>query len=303
MQHIGLIAPNIASYNIGDQIVYKYCRRHLLRMFPNAFLIDIPAFVKPDERIAEIVDKCDYIFFCGTGPLRNELSFHWPIKGKVFKNKVVLMGCGWNLLEDGPITTRTKDILLDNLSNDYYHSVRDDFTMRKLHSIGLRAANTACPTMWDLQLKYEFQTHDDCLFTVNAARANYLNDRKWANAIERAYDNVYFFPQSPYDRDYLLGLPFKRIPKVLNADIDTLTVMFAAGGFDYVGARLHCGIHALNHGINTVIIGVDHRASMIAESTGLPVADYNTPHYDNAGTLTLTLPQENINGWREQFQV
>ena len=40
---------------------------------------------------------------------------------------------------------------------------------------------------------------------------------------------------------------------------------------DYVGSRLHGGIHALNHGKRTIIISVDNRASDMREDLNLPV--------------------------------
>ena len=43
------------------------------------------------------------------------------------------------------------------------------------------------------------------------------------------------------------------------------------GNIDYVGTRLHAGIHALNHGIRSIIVEVDNRSAEIAKDTNLPV--------------------------------
>ena len=77
---------------------------------------------------------------------------------------------------------------------------------------------------------------------------------------------------------------------------------------DYVGTRLHGGIHALNHGVRTILVSVDNRAAELGRDIHLPVLDRSRI----AGELErriredfetrIRIPQEDIDRFRNQFR-
>ena len=77
---------------------------------------------------------------------------------------------------------------------------------------------------------------------------------------------------------------------------------------DFIGARLHGGIRALQHGRRALVIPVDNRATEIGKSTALPVISRQDPAaierwIDNPGPTRIVMPWGAIARWREQFGV
>lgn len=76
---------------------------------------------------------------------------------------------------------------------------------------------------------------------------------------------------------------------------------------DYVGTRLHGGIRALQHGIRSVIIGIDDRSLEIQKDINLPVLARKDIQELGAMLLSefstkLILPLQDIQKWKDQFQ-
>lgn len=305
MKHIALITPEISSLNLGDTILFDHIYDEMSKLFPDYFLIKIPAYNLFDERSEYIMNKCEFAIFCGTGMLRNELAFHWSIKKGDFKNNVVLLGCGWNRYEDSPINKSTAKLYESVLSKEYVHSVRDDYTADKLEQLsGIDSINTSCPTMWNINTdKIKKRKSKNALFTVNAVRSNYYGDRSILKMLNRNYDNVYFFPQSPYDYDYAKGLDCEL--NYLSGNTNSLYKFVNTVNFDYIGSRLHCGIHCLANDKRSIIVAVDNRAAEISKNTGLPVMEYDAEQIEeeiyNPTEIEITLPTKAIKEWKEQF--
>ena len=76
---------------------------------------------------------------------------------------------------------------------------------------------------------------------------------------------------------------------------------------DYIGTRLHGGIHALNNERRSLIIAVDNRAKEISKDTKLPVIGReevreNLESMINGKWQTeIVLPSDNIERWKAQF--
>lgn len=120
------------------------------------------------------------------------------------------------------------------------------------------------------------------------------------------YENVYFWPQSILDRDYLdfilpninvqlVGPNIFQYQEILSTDID------------YVGNRLHGGIFALQHGRRTIIVSIDHRAENMSKSFNLPILKRedicNLPFLINStwDTSISGLDFTLIEAWKSQF--
>lgn len=311
MQHIALITPSISSLNLGDSILFNHIQRIVTDMFPNAFLITIPAYNRFDERSKYIMDKCDFAFFCGTGPLRNDLAWHWVFDHDDYAKKVILLGVGWNCYETGMMKNKTRELLYSALSNEYTHSIRDNYAKGKLEMEfpSLDFTNTACPTMWNLPNNKIFPDVKprSVLFTVNAMRGNKEKDKPILDMLAKNYEAIFFYAQSPLDADYLFQINEKE-HKVLAipSSIEGLYRFFSRIQADYVGHRLHGGLNALYHGSKTFIIEIDNRATEMRNDFNIPSFEQDASVIEEAINsryeLNMNMPTQQIEEWKEQFR-
>lgn len=311
MKHIALIKPSISSFNLGDKIVSMYVDKIMKSMFPDAFFIDIPAYNQTDKRIEEIVQKCDHLFFCGTGILNNFLSngIHWRCSPGDFSHKVILFGVGWNKYEDFSPTPETTELLVSNLSTSAIHSIRDDYSKSQFDKFGaFKSLNTSCPTIWELPVKYEFSC-DNAIMTVNSSRGSPEYDRDLVLMTASNFKRMYWYPQSPNDFEYAEEIGLKEKAIMLSPTLNSLSDFYSQQNCTYVGSRLHGGIFAMHYGHRAYIVSIDNRAAEIKHDTQIPIYSYseidllekdlNSPEYP---TQALNLEISNsISKWKEQF--
>ena len=108
----------------------------------------------------------------------------------------------------------------------------------------------------------------DCVLT---SLNTYFPNKKLSGALlktlRQQYRKVYFWIQNP--ADYAYAHQLDRDVIFLNPTLAALDDFLASQpGLDYVGNRLHAGIRALQHGIRTLIVEVDNRASMMGADFG-----------------------------------
>ena len=77
--------------------------------------------------------------------------------------------------------------------------------------------------------------------------------------------------------------------------------------FDYIGTRLHGGVHCLLQGRRSLILEVDNRAREIAQDTGLPTVkreDLGAIHrwMQESSRLNIRMNRAAIEKWRNQFR-
>lgn len=324
MKIIGLIDPSIGSFNLGDEIVSHYCKNIIHKMFPNHFFISIPAYMECDERMKEIIEKSEHIFFLGTAPINHEITFRWPLIVNQYNNKVVLMGVGYNNWASGGMGFVTRNIYFSNLSKKYKHSIRDGYSKILMENqIGISAINTCCPTLWN-NIEYKPFDSGKCasvLFTVNSSRGDKSIDKKIITTINKIYDKIFFYAQTPNDFEYFrnccieiyqdskISINFTTIKSNFKDLTNFITSMH--NKCDYFGARLHGGIHARNLGMRSFIIGVDNRAIQIHNDTRLPVYTYSEINTNIDLVISaiyanynwdLYIPEKEINKWKDQFK-
>ena len=84
--------------------------------------------------------------------------------------------------------------------------------------------------------------------------------------------------------------------------------MLRKGCVDYVGTRLHAGIHALNHKIRCIILAVDNRATEMGRDVNLPVIQRDEisekleKKIQSDFATQIRINQENIDRFQAQFR-
>jgi hypothetical protein len=145
----------------------------------------------------------------------------------------------------------------------------------------------------------------DAVFAVTYYRPAPEADRRLLEMLKRHYERIFFWPQQADDVPYAqeIGLdgmiPIDPAVQAFNHVLDTEDV-------DFVGARLHGGIRALQRGRRTLIIPVDNRAIEMGRTTLLPVLSRDEPEaierwITNPEPTRLELPWEAIDRWKNQF--
>ncbi len=304
------------SRNLGDLIIREAVEGEINILFKEDDPLVTRISTKTPMRAKQYADirTCNYIFVGGTNLLSAEMNKYrqWEISLlDAFKLRdVVLLGVGWWQYQDS-INFYTRTILRSVLSHKYYHSVRDDYTKKKLESIGIKnVLNTGCPTMWPLSnLKPDSisgsKSENVLVMITDYAKKPDL-DKKLIEILLENYKKVYFWPQGRRDLAYVSDMNFPLV--ILDRTVSALDDLLHSNlSLDYIGTRLHGGIRCLLSEKRALIIEVDNRAKEIANDTGLPTVKRDdfasirqwiaTP---SVTQIKLDLPA--INKWREQFK-
>lgn len=191
--------------------------------------------------------------------------------------------------------------------------MRDKFTVELCkNKLGLEnCINTACPTLWVLANKKEFEYRttkgDRCVFSLTDYNKDINSDKKLISELSSKYNsaNLYFWPQGSGDSEYVNSLGYTG--RVINRDLNSLIDFYKENAStDYIGTRLHAGILALEFGLRTLIIQIDNRALEISKDVGLPIISRNNlselPNWiNNSPEIIINIPLENIQKWESQF--
>jgi hypothetical protein len=302
------------SSNLGDLIIQGAVERELRRVFGPVELDRISTHAPvPAGRLASL-GNYRHLIIGGTNLLSSfmreykqwEIGFHearWI-------RRALMLGVGWWQYQKNP-DWYTRCVLLAALSWRGWHSVRDEYTRKKLQTLGLfNVLNTGCPTMWPF-LEFDqgsvpgTRSRQALVMLTDYYRNPDLDVRLVKLALAR-YDVVHFWPQGRKDLEYLdeLGLPLRR----LDHTMDSLNRFLREGPpVDYLGTRLHGGVHCLLARRRSLIVAVDNRASEMARDTGLPVVqrddfDGMQRWIDGPSSLNIRLNAAAIERWRGQFR-
>jgi len=309
---INIFDTSIDSDNLGDEIIMDSVREVVAPLFPSAKFSFTPSHRRAS--IAELQNgrKAALSIVGGTNILKSHMLIrgNWritPLDYLAWRN-VVLLGVGWQQYS-GNTDIATRLFFRSVLSRTYLQSVRDMHTLDKLKPIVPQAIYTACPTMWGLTeeacRRVPVRKARDAVFAVTYYRPAPEADRRLLDMLKRHYERVFFWPQQaedvPYAREIGLEgmIPIDPAVRAFNQVLDTEDV-------DFVGARLHGGIRALQRGRRTLIIPVDNRAIEMGSSTRLPVLSRDEPEaierwITNPEPTRLELPWDAIDRWKGQF--
>ncbi len=313
---------NLLSDNLGDVIIYTYISKIIKEIFPHHEIIELSTHHFLSKKHIEIIRKAEYTIIGGSNLLSSDIYKYnqW----KTYENRfyylfpnihnIILLGVGWWQYQTAP-TLLTCRFYSQVFHPNLIHSVRDTYTANALSKTGIKnIVNTSCPTTWNLNglnLSFKSGKNKKCIFAITDYNKNIELDNQLISILITLYDELYFFPQGKEDEDYLYTLEQYKSNKnkitTINRTIHDLDNIIKQTNIDYIGTRLHLGIHCLNHQINSLIISIDNRAMEIHKDIGLPCIERKQQQliydwYNNQLTFQpIQLPLQAINQWKNQF--
>lgn len=311
---INMFDTAMDSDNLGDQFIMDAVWQEVGALFPDAAFIRTPTHRR--ATLAELREgrKADLSIVGGTNILKSHMLVrgNWKITPLDYLNwrNVVLMGVGWQQYGQGGADAATRLFFRRVLSKTLLHSVRDMHTYDLLRPHVPNLVYTACPTMWMLDRAHcqsiPVRKARDVVFALTYYRPAPELDRQMFDMLRRHYNKVYFWPQQEEDLPYLQEIGATGYVPIA-PDVAAYDRLLDTEDVDFVGARLHGGIRALQHRRRALIIPVDNRATELAASTALPVASRAEPEaidywINHPQPTSLTLPLEGIVAWMGQFR-
>lgn len=303
----------IGSDNLGDEIIMHYYSKAIEGIIDPSKLYNIATHRKPSDTDVEKLLNCKYAVIIGTNILSPQMELYsgWKFDNRLIKMRnVILVGVGWWGYKKPSIYS--KYVYRNILSKRVLHSVRDKQTYHALQSIGINnVVNTNCLTMVGLDKicdKIPCKKSENVLFTVTGNLNRIENDRKMIQILRQNYKKMFFFPQGITDLEYLKKITTIENITIIDESFKAYTDFLEnSDNVDYVGTRLHGGIHAMQNGKRAIIIAVDNRAIEIANDTGLPVileseVDEKLGQMINTEWKTkVKLNTKEIERWRNSF--
>ena len=316
-----LFDTSSGSQNMGDYIIVNSVERELGYILTHNFLVKygthtpITHFYQNVYRSATIkyLDNANYKFISGTNLLNYNMFLPWNnlnvnlFNYRPYKNSI-LVGVGMNP-NAKKVNWYTKLLYKKILSKDYIHSVRDERTKLFLESIGFKAINTGCATMWMLTKDFckEIPTHksNSVIFTLTDYCQDRINDQKLIDILQKNYENIYFWIQGSHDYEYFKSFENIDNIKMINPNINSYDNILKTN-IDYVGTRLHAGIFAMQHKCRSIIIAVDNRALDIREKYNINCVlrteiDKIDKIINTDFETHVQIDEEKINQWKGQF--
>ena len=315
----GILNPSIGTSNLGDLIIYESVYNNLREIFPEAMFTNFPTQLFTSYDTMNLVRQKQLLFVSGTNLLSSNLEsrFQWKIhdgQKSFLKNKVVLLGCGWWQYQEG-ITPYTRKIYKSILHNgNLLHSVRDQYTLNKLKSIGIEnIVNTSCPTFWNLSSEkcasISRRRKGNVVTTLTFYHRDYKADKGMLEILSKKYAKVHLWIQGLEDINYYEELG-ANLPNLffIPPTIEAYNRILDTGEEDYIGTRLHAGARALQKKVRTLILAVDNRAKEIGKDINLNVIDQKDytkieSFIDEEYITDIQLPVNEIRMWKESLIV
>lgn len=324
MEKVLLLDPSISSLNRGDDIIMECVRKELGFILKDNFELTLPTqvaafhwyqIVRGILRI-KIFTECKYKFVGGTNLLATDMFSLYPTWDMtVFDNKAirgcVLVGVGAGAGEK--MNAYTKWLYRKTLNHNYYHSARDERTRTYIESLGLKALNTGCVTMWMLTPEFcktiPTKKANRVVFTLTANRPMVKDslDQELIDTLKRNYSEVYYWVQGDLDYDYLQMFDNIDNINILPATKQAYHELLMEDDLDYVGTRLHAGVYAMRHRKRSIILVIDERAREINKSNNLNCLEKknikNLDAFINSEFATeIKMPLDIIEQWKNQFR-
>lgn len=310
---ISVFDTSIAMYNLGNQIIMDAVNLELDELFKSSFIVRLP--IDDITRNARRYNERSCLTFVGgtnvlNGDIRRYRQWNLTLHNIFRLRRVILMGCGWFQYEQQPVSIYTSWALHKVLSSTLLHSVRDEYTRRKLESIGIMSINTGCPTIWRLTPELtgliQQKKSPNAVITITDYNQNRIRDKKMIEMVLDAYSKVVVFPQGIGDIAYVKSLGYQDKVHFLNPRLEEFNRVLK-DGYDYIGTRLHAGIRALQMQCRSFIVGIDNRALEMKRDFNLPVLpqeeiDMISEWIERDYILDLNIPTDQINQWRSQFK-
>jgi polysaccharide pyruvyl transferase WcaK-like protein len=309
---VNIFDTAIESDNLGDGIIMDAVWKVIDPLLSGAALLRTPSHRRATAGELWRGRKAGLSIVGGTNILKSHMLVrsNWritPLDYLVWRN-VVLLGVGWQQY-GGEADAATRLFFRTVLSRGGLQSVRDMDTYAHLRRIIPNVVYTACPTMWMLDAAHcrdiAVRKARHAVFAVTYYRPAPEADRRLFALLKRRYEKVYFWPQQSDDVPYLRRIGIADyIP--IAPDLKAYDRLLAEEDVDFIGARLHGGIRALQHKRRALIVPVDNRAAEISKTTALPIISRDEPeaieHWiDNPRPTRIVLPWDAIARWKAQF--
>lgn len=306
---------SIESDNLGDQIINFYCNAIFseLALTPTG---RVPTHRGLTKQEMALLTPSSLKIITGTNILSSHMNLNgtWcrPLQLKRLDN-LCLFGAGWNEYSE-EMNSYTKLFYRTLLDKKFLHSVRDSYTEKKFRMLGIQnVINTACPTMWGL-------THPACelipkkkaaavITTITDYDKNKQLDWFMLDTLLNHYYKVYIWIQGSEDLKYIHTYPQFNKLFCVDRTLESYNQVLKLDSVDYIGTRLHAGIHALNNRKRSLIISIDNRARELAKDTNLPVLERTQipnklENYILHDHVTeINLPTNAIRTWKRQFKI
>lgn len=317
MNKILLLDPATSSLNLGDEIIRDAVQKGISNVLKGNFVITLSTHLPVSIMYERIIGRCDYKFVCGSNLLMGKLNrrfkqWHISFKDIFFLKDSILIGAGWWQYKNTP-NLYTKILYKCILSKNYIHSVRDQYTVEMLKSMGIdNVINTGCPTLWMLTpehcQKLPKEKSENVLFTLTDYNKDAEKDKMMVDILLANYKKVYFWGQGVSDYKYLKALGYQDEVIIIDPTLQAYDELLKKEELDYVGTRLHGGIRALQHSKRTLIVAIDNRANEMSKDFGLNIIQRDQIESLNKlinsnMELKIRLPWDNIKKWKNQFEV
>ena len=325
MKKIQLLDTSIGTSNMGDYIIMECVRKELAPLLEQNFVYTVPTHLSAfnafsvwrNSLAVQNYANCDLKFAGGSNLLVKDLRTHYP-QWNIHSfdsrplNGVVTVGVGAGA---GDYTNKyTTKLYQKVLNHDYYHSVRDERSKEYVESLGLKAINTGCVTMWMLTPEFCKQIPTKkasrCVFTVTARPSSYPvreEEQEMLNILLRNYREVFFWIQGDKDLDYFQRMQNTETVKIIPPSVAAYDALLNQDDLDYVGTRLHGGIYAMRHKKRAIIIAIDERARGINKANHLNCIELGEvfsklEHMVKSDFATkIEMPFDVISKWKKQF--
>lgn len=322
MDNILLLDTSVASLNKGDDIIMECVKTELQSIIKDNFLLTLPTHVcafhwyqvlRNSCRIQKY-KNCKLKFIGGTNLLAKNMLTHYPQWNiNIFNYRPmkgsVLVGVGAGAGEYSNLYT--KYLYGKILNHDIYHSVRDERSKSYLESLGLKAINTGCVTMWVLTPEFckeiPVTKARNVVFTLTSRPEPDRRDQMLIDILHRHYDNLFFWVQG--DSDYTYLHKFENISdiRIVNPSIREYAEILKRDDIEYIGTRLHAGVYAMRHKKRSIIIAIDERTREINKSNNLNCIEKDNidqlPAMIESTLVTeIEMPLDKIRQWKRQFE-
>ncbi len=314
MNLIGLFDTAVGSRNLGDQIIMDAVRKELLEIFPDDFFVNMPTHDYISEESYKLLEATQHQFVCGTNLLSSNMETYnqWKIKLDDTKiSNAILMGVGWWQYQQDP-DIYTQNLLKKVLSGNVLHSVRDQYTVKKLNSAGFyNVINTGCPTLWKFTPEHckniPVSKGQYAVMTITDYNQDRDNDKKMIETVIKNYEKVFIWIQGSRDKDYIDSITEDVSIEIISPTLEAYDAVLSSDHhIDYIGTRLHAGIRAMQHNRRAIIVSVDNRATEMGKNFNLNVIERTNlnslENIINDEIITdVLLPHNEINLWKKQF--
>lgn len=325
MKKIVVFDTALGTSNNGDEIIMESIHNEFKELIDNNFSLRLAthvnnfSFLQMCRNNGKInyFKNADYKFIFGTNLIAQKrigkVNSQWQLK---LSNIPIYEGCilvGAGCTFGGDKTDALAKMLYKKvLSKKYYHSVRDEQTKKVVESLGVKAINTGCPTLWCFTPEFCNEIPEtkaeECIITVSgyADQFDTQMDQKMIDIVKSNYKKVYCYIQTTEDEKYLNKL--KNTEDIVRVySLNKYKEILNTKDIDYVGTRLHGGIYAMQNKCRSIIISIDHRARGFYETNNIPILERNSmdklDNMINSKFKTeIRINQKAIDSFKNQFK-